>query len=252
MNKNLTSIKVIVLVLIILAIIIGGIFIGKSLIGSNDDTKKYNIDIKGVDGIETKAYISPGESQVIVSIINKSGKMIGSGYINVRYYDENGNKIIVVHPLGRYNMFENGKKIVVGFELPTNDNDIDYYIPAKIEVEVTMDEEYQEQYATIMSEYTENFSYSYYSSSDSSIALNLKNNGSNSDKPPRCVEFVFYKNNRPVYAKEISFYITMEPGETVSKEFDIPIDYKKSKEEGKDILIDYDSIEIYRVVEGDS
>lgn len=49
----------------------------------------------------------------------------------------------------RYNMFENGIEVVYGFELPA-ENNWDHYIPARTEVEITMDEEYQEDYSHIM------------------------------------------------------------------------------------------------------
>ena len=42
-------------------------------------------------------------------------------------------------------MFEKDNEIVYSFELPTAENL--YYIPAKTEVEITIDEEYQEKYS---------------------------------------------------------------------------------------------------------
>ncbi len=253
LKKKKINFKGIISILIIIVIIICGIFIGKTITGLKDDTNNYNIIIKKTNGIEAKAYISPGGDQLIVSAINKSGKKIGSGYIEVNYYDENGNIVKAnLNDDKRYNMFENEKQIVFGFELPTNNNN-DYYIPNKTEIEITIDEEYQEQYATIISKYSENFTYSYSTSDEGIITLNLKNNANNSEYSPRVLSAVFYKNNKPVYSKEVNFYFKyVKPGETVSKEFNIPNDYKKTKEAGKDILIDYDSIEIYRIIEGDS
>lgn len=253
-NKNNNkSKKVIMVILIVVALIIAGIFISKNLFISRDDSANNNIVIKKTEGIETKAYISSVGKQLIVSAVNKSGKMIGSGYIKVSCYDENGNKIRVYSTDDeRYNMFLNNSEIVFGFELPT-ENYSDYYVPAKTEIEVTIDEEYQEQYSTIMSRYTENFTYSYSSANSNSITLTIKNNGNSEETAPRVLSMVFYKNSKPVYSKKVNFYfVQVEPEQTKTKEINIPTDYKKTKESDKDVLIDYDSIKIFRVLEGSS
>lgn len=115
-----------------------------------DDTKDYNISIKKFNGVDVNAYISSGQDQLIVSVTNKIGKMIGSGNISVSYYDENDKKITIYSTDGtRYNMLENGGEVVYGFELPSEKN-LSYYIPARIEVEITMDEEYQQSYSHII------------------------------------------------------------------------------------------------------
>lgn len=217
---------------------------------SKDDSKDYNISIKKIDGVDVKTYISSGQDQLIVSVTNKSGKMIGSGYISVSYYDENDKKITIYGTDDtRYNMFENGSEVVYGFELPA-ENNWDHYIPARTEVEITMDEEYQEDYSHIMAEYVENFTYSYEKTNEK-VTLILKNNGSSEESAPRSISVVFYKNNRPVYSKDVSFWFSyVGAGQTKTSEFDIPTDYKKSKENNEDVLIDFDSIKIFRVVEG--
>lgn len=223
---------------------------GNNSVGK-DDSKANNITINAPEGLEVKTYISSGQDQLIVSVTNKSGKMIGSGYISVSYYDENDKKITIYGTDDiRYNMFENGREVVYGFKLPA-ENNLDRYIPARTEVEITIDEEYQEKYSHIMAEYVENFTYSY-STTDDTVTLTLKNNGSDSEWAPRTVSVVFYKNNRPVYSEEVWFWLEVEAGQTTSKDFDIPTDYKKSNESGQDVLIDYDSIKIFRVIEGHS
>lgn len=215
-----------------------------------DDSKDYNISVKKIDGVDVKTYISSGQDQLIVSVTNKTGKMIGSGYISVSYYDENDKKITIYGTDDtRYNMFENGSEVVYGFELPA-ENNWDHYIPARTEVEITMDEEYQEDYSHIMAEYVENFTYSY-TKTDEAVTLILKNNGNDEESAPRSISVVFYKNNRPIYSKDVSFWFTdVGAGETKTREFDIPTDYKKSKETNEDVLIDFDNIKIFRVVEG--
>ncbi len=252
MEKLLKSnIKKILIALIIIAIIIIVIVVVNNFTNSYDDSKNYNIIIKETKGIEIKTYISSEKSQLIVSAINKSGKRIGSGHIKVNYYNENGNKIMVYSTDDqRYNMFENGSQIVLAFELPA-ENSINYYIPAKTEVEITIDEEYKEQYSTIISKYTENFTYSYSSNANNSITLSLKNNGSNEEFAPRFISVVFYKNNKPVYSKQVNFYLQLvQPGKTKTEEIEVPNDCSKSEETGSDVPIDYDSIKIYRVLDG--
>lgn len=245
-------VKILLIVIIIITLIIAGIIAVRKFTNSTDDANNNNIIIKETEGLEIKAYISSGEDQLIVSAINKSGKMIGSGFINVSYYDEEGKKISVYSDDERYNMFENGSQIVFGFELPT-ENYSDYYIPFKTEVEMTIDEEYEKDFAMIISRYVDTFSYSYASKEEGSITLNVKNNGNTAEDAPRVISVVFYKNNKPIYSEEVNFYFeSVKAGQTVSKEFDIPNDYKKSKETGTDVLIDYDSIRIYRVLEGNS
>lgn len=215
-----------------------------------DDSKNYNISINKIDGVDVKTYISSGQDQLIVSVTNKSGKIIGSGNISVSYYDENDKKIIIYGTDDvRYNMFENDSELVYGFELPTKNNS-SYYIPTKTEVKITVDEEYQEKYSHIIEKYAENFIYSY-TKTDKAVTLILKNNGSNAETAPRDISVVFYKNNKPIYSEDVNFIFNkVNSGETIKKEFNIPTDYKKSKENDQDILIDFDDIKIFRIVEG--
>lgn len=245
--KKKTILSIICCLLIVF--VLTGCGIGNS---SKDDTKDYNISIKQIDGVDTKAYISSGQDQLIVSVTNNSGKMIGSGYISVSYYDENDKKITIYGTDDtRYNMFENGSEVVYGFELPA-ENNIDHYIPARTEVEVTMDEEYQEDYSHIMEKYKENFTYSS-NTTNEKVNVILKNNASVEETAPRLISVVFYKNNRPVYSRDIMFMFTeVAAGQTTTREFDMPSDYKKTKESGQSVLIDYDDIKIFRVVDSSS
>lgn len=215
----------------------------------NDDSKDYNISVKKFDGVDVKTYISSGQDQLIVSVTNKSGKIIGSGDISVSYYDENDKKITIYGTDDiRYNMFEDGNEIVYGFELP-NENFQKYYIPAKTNVEVTMDEEYQENRSDLLAKWVEKFTYSY-SVTNETITLILKNNGSHEDIAPRGVSVVFYKNNKPIYSEKVGFWFkSVDAGQTISQEFDIPTNYIKSTE-SQDVLIDFDNIKIFRVIDG--
>ena len=178
--------------------------------------------------------------------------MIGSGNISVSYYDENDKKITIYGTDGtRYNMLENGSEVVYSFELPSEKN-LSYYIPARIEVEITMDEEYQQSYSYIIERYIENFTYSY-TKTDTAVTLILKNNNNVEETAPRNVSVVFYKNNRPVYSKNVNFwFVKLNAGETTTNEFDIPTNYKKSIETKENILIDFDDIKIFRVIESNS
>lgn len=218
-------------------------------------SKEYNIVVKkdkGIEDLNVKTFISSNKKQLIVSVTNKTGEMIGSGYIEESYYDEDNNKIMVYGTDSqRYNMFKNDSEIVYGFELPT-ENYSDYYIPSRTEVEIIIDEEYQEQASHIIAQYVDNFSYSYVVN-EKTVSVNIKNEGNVSELIPRSTSVVFYKNNRPVYSKEIfTVYEYLDAGKSITKEVDIPEDYEKTQETGQDVLIDYDSIKIYRLVEGNS
>lgn len=245
------NLKKVIIILAIILIIIIGFFLVKKFVSHSDDTNNYNILMKEAKGIEAKAYISSGGNRLIISAINKSDKTIGSGNIKVSYYDENNNKIRIYGTDDtRYNMFEKDNEIVYSFELPTAENL--YYIPAKTEVEITIDEEYQEKYSSIISKYSEDFSYSYSTNTDDSLTITLKNNSNSSKYAPRSVSIVFYKNNKPVFSSDILLHNYVEAGQVVSEKVKVPSDYKLSKETGKDILIDYDSVKIYRIVDGNS
>ncbi len=85
------------------------------------------------------------------------------------------------------------------------------------------------------------------------MTLILKNNSNVEETAPRSVSVVFYKNNRPVYSKNVNFWFTkLNAGETTTNEFDIPTNYKKSIETKENILIDFDDIKIFRVIESNS
>lgn len=219
--------------------------------GGKDDSKANNITINAAEGLEVKTYISTDERQLIVSVTNESGLTVGSGYIDVSYYDENNNKISVWGSTNeRFNMLEKDKEVILGFDLP-EENTTKFYIPAKTEVKVTIDEEYKETFAKQIAEYKENFSY-LHSTDDKVITLKVTNNSSKTEFVPRRVSIVFYKNNRPIYSIDSLLSGTLNVGQSKTTTIDIPSDYKKTNETGKTVLIDYDSIKLFRVVEGNS
>lgn len=216
-----------------------------------DDSKANNITINAPEELEVKTYISNSERQLIVSVTNKSGETVGSGYMNISYYDENNNELDTWGSTSqRYNMLESGKETVFGFELPI-ENASRYYVPAKTEVEITIDEEYKKGYVKQISEFEEKFSYSH-TDDGSVITVNITNNSNHSEFMPRHISTVFYKNNRPIYAIDSIMGGTLGAGEVKTKTVKIPKDFEKSKETGDDVLLDYDSVKIFRVVEGNS
>lgn len=181
---------------------------------------------------------------------NKSGSTVGSGYMDISYYDENNNKISILGSTNqRFNMLENDNEVVFGFDLP-GENISKFYIPTKTEVKITIDEEYKEDFAKQISEYKENFSYSY-SDDGSIITLKVTNNSSKTKFIPRSVSVVFYKNNKPIYVRDVLLYGTLNTGQSETATTSIPNDYKKEQETGETVLIDYDSIKLFRVIEGD-
>ena len=99
--------------------------------GGKDDSKANNITINAAEGLEVKTYISNGERQLIVSVTNKSGKTVGSGYMDISYYDESNNKISIWGSTNqRFNMLENGNEVIFGFDLSGEDTS-KFYVPAK-------------------------------------------------------------------------------------------------------------------------
>lgn len=215
-----------------------------------DDSKFNNITINAPEGLDVKTYISSGERQLIVSVTNKSGKIIGSGYIDVSYYDENNKKITILGSNNqRFNMLENNNEIVFCFDLP-GENTSKFYIPAKSEVEITIDEEYEEKFTKQISEYEDKFLYSH--TDDGIITVNITNNSSKVEFIPRSISIVFYKNNKPVFSRDIILTGILEPRQTKTTTIDIPNDFKKTNETGEVAFIDYDSIKIFRIVDGNS
>lgn len=241
---------------IILSLMCGILMLGVATgCGSNatgrDDSKANNITVNAPEELEVKTYISNGERQLIVSVTNKNSETIGSGYMDISYYDENNNKVSIWGSTNqRFNMLEKGNEVVFGFDLPGEDTS-KFYVPAKTEVKITIDEEYKESFAKQISEYKENFSYSY-SVEDSTITLKITNNSSKSEFIPRSVSVVFYKNNKPVYVEDVMLSGTLNAGQSKTATTIVPNDYKKKQETGKTVLLDYDSIKLFRVVEGNS
>lgn len=241
---------------VILSLICGVLILGIATGCGNtatgkDDSKANNITVNAPKGLEVKTYISNGERQVIVSVTNKSGEIVGSGYMDISYYDESNNKISIWGSTNqRFNMLENGNEVVFGFDLPGEDTS-KFYVPAKTEVKITIDEEYKESFAKQISEYKENFSYSH-SVCDGTITLNVTNNSSKSEFIPRSVSVVFYKNNKPVFVRDVMLSGTLNAGQSKTTTTTVPNDYNKKQETGETILLDYDSIKLFRVVEGNS
>lgn len=214
-----------------------------------DDSKANNITINAPEGLDVKTYISSGERQLIVSVTNKSGETVGSGYMDISYYDENNKKISIWGSTNqRFNMLESGNEVVFGFDLPGEDTS-KFYVPAKTEVKITIDEEYKESFAKQISEYKENFSYSY-SDDGNAITLRVTNNSSKSEFIPRSVSTVFYKNNKPVYVRDSLLSGSLNAGQTKTQNVIVPSYY--NAEEQKTVEVEYDSIKIFRVVEGNS
>lgn len=219
--------------------------------GGKDDSKANNITINAAEGLEVKTYISNGERQLIVSVTNKSGKTVGSGYMDISYYDESNNKISIWGSTNqRFNMLENGNEVIFGFDLPGEDTS-KFYVPAKTNVKITIDEEYKKSFAKQISEYKENFSYSH-SVKDSTITLNITNNSNKSEFVPRSISVVFYKNNKPLYVRDVMLSGTLSAGQSKTTTTTVPNDYKKKQETSEMVLLDYDSIKLFRVVEGNS
>lgn len=222
---------------------------GFDKITQKDDSEKYNVTIETEEGITVKTYMSAGESQMIVSIKNKTGERIGSGFIYMYFYDENGNKIYNMLDFERYTMLGNDQETICRFELP-QDKTFNYIIPARVKVRVTIDKDYQRSFKKSISEYTDKFTYSY-SVSNNKIKIGFKNNSNRDEFAPDKVSIVYYKNGRPVHSDEgyLLYLISKEvkAGKIDYNEFSIPYDIKKSKETKKLTYIDYDSIKIIKL-----
>lgn len=233
-------------------ILILGISTGCSSNTTNkDDSKENNIIINAPSELEVKTYISNGKRQLIVSVTNKSNETIGSGYMDISYYDENNNKVSILGSTNqRFNMLEKENEVVFGFKLP-EENTSKFYVPAKTELKITIDEEYKKSFAKQISEYKENFSYSH-SVEGNTLTLNVTNNSNKSEFIPRSISVVFYKNNKPVYVRDVILSGTLNTGQSKTTTTTIPNDYEKKQKTDETVLLDYDSIKLFKVVEGNS
>ena len=59
-------------------------------------------------------------------------------------------------------------------------------------------------------------------------------------------------NNKPVYVRDVMLSGTLNAGQSKTATTAVPNDYKKKQETGETVLLDYDSIKLFRVVEGNS
>lgn len=61
---------------------------------AKDDSKDNNITINAAEDLEVKTYISDGVRQLIVSVTNKSGKTVGSGYMDISNVEKLNNNLM--------------------------------------------------------------------------------------------------------------------------------------------------------------
>lgn len=243
-TKKFNILFVIVPVIIVIVGLVGYFLLFNNDTGINnvqDDSKLYNIVVKEIAEVNVKTYISSGKEQLIVSLTNRTKNIIGRGEVKVSYFDENNNEI-GYGDSDFFGLLAKGKESILVFELP-RENYREYYVPARIEVEVVLwNDVYSQQE---LDEYVDYFSYSYdIDINERKINIHLKNNSIEEEDEP-CVSIIFYKKRRPVYVIDASFLCPWKdigPGEVYSKWNSLPSRYI---EDGKFIL-DYDTIEINR------
>jgi len=221
---------------LLLSLLCGSIFLGLATgcgVASDDDSKKYNINIDADEKIEVKTYVDYEKDYLIVYLKNNNSYNIGSFDVSAIFYDGDGNKI---GEDSSSNLdFMNNSNYVVLMYLPEDNN----YVPEKIDLSVKVDREYQDIVGNEKL-YNNKILTSYKTVGDE-IEVKLVND-SNVDLSTVEVVVLFMKNGKAIYADNL--YTNLDNGETETETIDIPEDWEASENSDEDVLIDFDSIEI--------
>lgn len=203
---------------------------------SSDDSKKYNININADEKIDVKTYVDYDKNYLIVYLTNNNDYNIGSLDAEAKYYDKNGNSISVESNviLG----FVSGGNYVFTMDLP-HDDEYNNYIPDKIDLSIKVDKEYQE-IVDADALYNDKVTTKYTKSSDN-VQVNIKNNSSVKLYTVE-VAVLFMKNGKPIYVDNL--IDSLDVGESKTESIEIPTNWEASKNLDKDILIEFDSIEL--------
>lgn len=202
--------------------------------GTTNDSKKYNIDVKSDENINVSTYVSYDESYLIINLTNNNSYDIGSFDVVATYYDIEGNKVDEEDIMELD--FKSGSDFVTVLDLP-QDDDYNYYVPEKIELEVKVDKEYQEM-VELEPMYNDKIKTSYEVEGEN-ILLTVENQ-SDIDLDDVVVAVLFMKDKKAIAAEALGG--PLDKGESITEEVEIPIDWEKSEDE--DVLIDYDDIKI--------
>ena len=206
------------------------------IFGSGDDSSKYNINIDADENIEVKTYVDYEKDYLIVYLTNNNTFNIGNISVEAVYYDEDGNKINDDYDLGLG--FIKGGNFVATLDLP-HDDEYNNYVPDKIDLSVKIDQEYQDTVGggTL---YNDKVQVSHKKVGDK-IEVTLKNT-SGVELSTVEVAVLFMKKGKPIYVDSLNGHF--EIGETATESIDIPKDWEASEKADKDVLIDYDDIQI--------
>ncbi len=169
-------------------------------------------------------------TQLIVMITNNNDKTLG--IVDVKYsFKDNDGTIIEEDTESIYN-FGAKAKYVTYLDLPVND-DGEYYVPDKVELEATIDEEYQSENGEL-----ENYtSYINATSQRDGNDLNVTlTNTSDSKMAEVFAVAVFKKDDKPIATRS---FVTDSFESSYVETVEIP-----TYEEDGDDPIDYDSVEI--------
>lgn len=222
---------------LLLSLLCGFFILGLTGCGSTtDDSTKYDINIDSSENIEVKTYVDYEKENLIIYLTNNNDYNIGSFDVYAKFYDENGNNILDNSTIN-FDFISGGDYVTTIF-LPEDENR-ENYVPAKIDLSIKIDEEYQEIVGGGIL-YNDKIATSYIKSKDE-IEVTVKNN---SDVDLSSVEIIvlFMKKGKPIYADEI--FKSLEAGESVVESIDIPEDWEASEDKEEDDLIDFDSIKL--------
>lgn len=222
--------------MVIPVLLIGIIFItGCSLGGTKDDSKKYNININSEENIKANAYINYDKSELILYMTNNYSYNIGSYEVELIYYDKDGN-VINSDDVYRFLGFKSGSDSALTFYLPTDKSTYESYVPDKIDLNIVIDQEFQE----IVGEkplYDDEIETSH-KVNDQKVDITFKNNSGKTLAEIDAV-VVFMKNNKPIAVKEIPLN---KVSDSITDNVKIPNYYDEKKDDY--LLIKYDSIKV--------
>lgn len=195
----------------------------------------YSINVNADENIEVQTYVDFEKDYLIVYLTNNNSYNIASFDVEAVYYDKNNKKIDEDFTINHD--FASGKIYVTKLDLP----DIDGYgyIPERIELSVKVDQEFQE---IVGSEnlYNDKVITSY-KKVDDDIEIAVSNNSGINLTDVEIV-VLFLKNEKPIYAEEISVSLDIE--ESAIEIISIPEDWEASENLDENILIEYDEIKL--------
>lgn len=202
--------------------------------GKKDETNTTDkMKINTSENIEAKTYNSFDNNELIIYVKNNNSYTIGSANVEIRYYNKD-NQLVDDDSTVIQN-FKSGGTYVATLGYPY-DEDLNTYIPEKVEVNIKIDEEYQKEMEE-KPNYIDQITTSYVKD-ENELIVTINNNSGRT--LAEVIGLAVYKKNGVPIATSSLLGVDVES----TQEDTVMIPTEWNQETNEDVPIEYDEVEI--------